>query len=127
MLAANLRAWLAVLTNRASTALVITALSITLSGCAAWQQDQSAWFGQDKFAHFFASAALTGATADTLDNHGPLPDCRAGRQAIAITMTIGAGKEFWDASQGRLFSPRDMLANLAGSITGALLTTECGR
>ncbi|MBK8971158.1 MAG: DUF2279 domain-containing protein [Hahellaceae bacterium] len=96
----------------------------TLQGCATFANDESEWLGDDKFAHFFGSAALAAAGSDFLES-GQRTDCQTAALSIGLSFSVGLGKEFYDRSQGKPFSTKDLVADLAGAMTGALISSRC--
>ncbi len=108
----------------AGRALALTLFAGAGAGCAALRDDPSPWFGTDKMAHFAASAALAAAASDLLDDGGRAK-CQTATIAIGMSLAVGTAKEFHDVRRGGPFSARDMLANLTGAMTGALLATRC--
>lgn len=97
---------------------------LLLEGCATFAQDDSEWFGDDKFAHFFGSAALAAAGSDFMESD-QRTRCQTAAFGIGLSFSVGLGKEFYDRSQGKPFSSKDLVADLAGAMTGALISNRC--
>ncbi len=84
------------------------------------------WFGRDKLYHFAASALIQSLGHSVLRANGR--DYRdAAWTAGAVTFTTGLGKEFWDRSQGRAFSWRDLAADAAGGGTATIAIRQIDR
>lgn len=75
--------------------------------------------GADKLLHAVAYAGLTFAVATAVDTRNPR---RLAGVVLAVT-AFGAGVELVQPFVGRTASLLDALANLAGSLAGALLWT----
>jgi len=85
-------------------------LAATLSQCA----KADGWTGQDKAHHFAMSAAMSSLTART---HG-------GLAGMTLAMVPGVAKELSDLSGAGTPSIKDMMANLAGVLVGAVLPRQ---
>lgn len=85
-------------------------LAATISQCAR----ADGWTGQDKANHFAVSAAMSKLTAET---HG-------GAKGVALALLPGAAKEVSDLSGSGTPSIKDMAANLAGALVGAVLPRQ---
>ena len=77
-------------------------------------------FGEDKIKHFMASfvvssLAATGARAAGVDRRGSLV------MAVGIGAASGVLKEIHDSRRGQIFSVRDLLWDLAGVGSSAML------
>lgn len=95
-----------------------------------FKADDSEWFGEDKWAHFVGSAALAAAGTDFMDsnnfpNDNPRTNCQNAVWSVGLTLAIGAAKEGYDVSRNQPFSSKDMVANLAGALTGAMIAGRC--
>lgn len=108
----------------ATTSVLLASIGSFTAGCAVFQQDDSHWFGADKMAHFAGSAALAAAATDLFD-HSDRPDCETMALSVGLTLSLGAAKEGYDVYGGGPFSSKDMVANLAGALTGSLLSGRC--
>jgi putative lipoprotein len=84
---------------------------------------RDSWFGIDKAKHFAVSAVLQGVGHSVLRANG-YGFREAAWTAGAFTVTVGVGKEMWDASQGRIFSWKDLAADGAGGATGAVVMRQ---
>lgn len=83
------------------------------------------WFGRDKAEHFIVSAAIGAGAGAQLDNNGS-GRCDAAAGAFAITLTVGAGKEFYDLYvRKKYWSWKDMFWDLVGGAIGSLAATGC--
>ena len=81
------------------------------------------WFGEDKGKHFFASAILTGGGWHISRYYWNQP-CRISRIiGISFSFSLGFAKEFNDYRSGRIFSLKDMAANILGILFGVFLLT----
>ncbi len=84
---------------------------------------RDAWLGIDKAKHFVVSAVVQGVGHSVLRANGH--DHReAAWTAAAFTLSVGVGKEMWDASRGRIFSWKDLAADGAGGVTGAVIVRQ---
>lgn len=84
------------------------------------------WFGRDKAYHFAASALIQGVGHGVLRGSGN--DYRtASRTAGLTTLTIGVAKEIYDRADGRYFSWKDLTADAAGGVNGAILVRQVDR
>lgn len=87
------------------------------------QAPHDPWFGTDKAKHFVVSAVVQSATHSVLRaNHHDYRE--AAWTAGAVTLTVGVGKEMWDARQGRIFSWKDLAADGAGGVAGAVVMRQ---
>lgn len=84
------------------------------------------WLGRDKLYHFIGSAVLHG-TGHAIGRGVGLEYRDAAWAAAGLTLTVGVAKELYDRADGRFFSWRDLTADIAGSGTGALLTSRVDR
>jgi putative lipoprotein len=92
-------------------------------GGAARQAPHDPWLGEDKLRHFFVSAVIQGTAHGVLRANGH-DYGEAAWTAGAVTMTVGVGKEMWDARRGRMFSWKDLVADGAGGATGAVVMRQ---
>lgn len=84
------------------------------------------WFGPDKAKHFAVSAIVQGISHGIVRRAGN--DYRTASGAAAVsTLTVGVGKELWDRSRGRAFSWKDIGADVAGGVTGAVVIRQVDR
>ncbi len=83
------------------------------------------WFGRDKAYHFAASAAIQSVA------HGVLRTSNDYRTASGVagltTLAVGISKEIYDRADGRYFSWRDLAADAAGGVTGAVVVRQVDR
>ena len=85
-------------------------------------QRRDSFFGRDKLKHFVASAVITGLASWHCNHTFKTVPSRAVQYGFSLTITIGVVKEFVDFyTSKRWFSWRDIIADLAGCITGGLL------
>ncbi|AUZ05167.1 MULTISPECIES: YfiM family protein [Vitreoscilla] len=93
-------------------------ISLGLGACSTWHSANDAWVGPDKVKHFAVSAGLSAAAAQSLHgNHMP-PSHRA-TAAIGFSVSMGLGKELYDArAQGSGFSWKDLAYDVGGAIAG---------
>ena len=105
--------------------LALIFFSLSLAACATSNnRNQSNWFSHDKFKHFAASAAFSGAIAHQAKNNNT--PCDAAVIGFSTTILIGAGKEIYDKHYRPTgYSYRDMVWNIAGATTGSLLASDC--
>jgi putative lipoprotein len=88
--------------------------------------DGDRWFGRDKAYHFAASAAIQSLAHGVLRSTGR--DYRtASGVAGATTLTVGVAKEVYDRADGRSFSWKDLAADAAGGVTGAVVVRQVDR
>lgn len=92
-------------------------------GGGARQAPHDPWLGEDKLRHFFVSALVQG-TAHTVLRANGHDHREAAWTAGAVTLTVGVGKEVWDARRGRIFSWKDLAADGAGGATGAVVMRQ---
>jgi putative lipoprotein len=84
------------------------------------------WFGPDKAKHFAVSAVVQGVSHGIVRSAGY--DYRTASSAAAVsTLTVGVGKELWDRSRGRVFSWKDIGADVAGGVSGAVAMRQVDR
>jgi len=81
------------------------------------------WFAVDKAKHFVVSAVIQSVGHSVLRANG-YGVRNAAWTAGAITATAGVGKEIWDVRRGRFFSWKDLVADGAGGVTGAVLARQ---
>ena len=81
------------------------------------------WFGRDKAKHFAVSALLQGA-GHALGRAAGLDYRDAAWTAAGLTLGVGLGKEFHDRRAGRIFSWRDLTADVAGGGTAAVFVRQ---
>jgi putative lipoprotein len=84
------------------------------------------WFGRDKAYHFAASAAIQSLTHGVLRGTGSDYRTASGFAGLT-TLAIGVGKEVHDRADGRYFSWRDLAADAAGGVTGAVVVRQVDR
>lgn len=91
------------------------------NGCASFRVCDDAWLGEDKMKHFAAGGVVGGASAIAASQAGG-NDGEAALAAVAVTFSVGAGKELYDVKgKGTCWSWRDMAWNMAGALAGALV------
>jgi len=78
------------------------------------------WFAQDKIHHFAASGFLSGMGYYLARQQNGISSGRAAGVGIGISMVFGAAKELRDIGHGTP-SWKDLVADLAGAVTVALL------
>ncbi len=84
------------------------------------------WFGRDKLYHFAGSAIIQTAT-HTFVRAGGSEYRTASNLAAATTLAIGVGKELLDRADGRYFSWKDLVADVTGGTTAAVLVRQVDR
>lgn len=108
--------------------LVSAALCTLLLGLGAESacRADSLRFEEDKQKHFFVSLALGAASAAAAREHGA-DGCRAAGIGITFTMTIGAGKEYYDRryKDSHRWSWQDLVWDFAGAALGSALAGGC--
>lgn len=78
------------------------------------------WFARDKAYHFAASALIQAVGHGVMRGSGN--DYRtSSRTAGLATLTVGVSKELYDRADGRYFSWKDLTADVAGGVNGAVL------
>lgn len=88
----------------------------------ALQRDE--WFGSDKFKHFGISLLLTVSLKVLADNALSFDRDPATFSAAGLTFATGFGKEVCDDTKpNNIFSLKDLVADLAGVLTGVLLVS----
>lgn len=99
--------------------LILLAGSLSFGGPKR-EQPSDRWLGRDKLYHFAASAVIHSTTHAVLraNGHGYRD---AAWTAAGVTVTIGVAKELWDRHSGRVVSYKDLVADAAGTGTGAIL------
>lgn len=110
-----------------SSLLAVLAMSCLAPGCASIdsRSHNDDWFGRDKTEHFIVSAAIAAGAGARLENNGN-DRCEAAAGALAITLTVGAGKEFHDLYVRKKFwSWKDVFWDLIGGTLGSLAATNC--
>lgn len=89
------------------------------SGCAHMAEDQ--WTGRDKAEHFVASAVLAAAGSEygQRQHHS---DRQSQTIGILFSLTLGAGKEWYDSRpNGSGWSWKDFAWDAAGAASGIAL------
>jgi uncharacterized protein YfiM (DUF2279 family) len=89
-------------------------------------KDSDPWFGFDKLEHFAASAIIESWAHTTFRARGA-SYARASWGAAAVTAGAGIGKELWDRTHHGDFSFRDLAADGAGLVSGAVLMRQVAR
>lgn len=84
---------------------------------------QDPWFGRDKAKHFVVSAVIQGA-GHAIARSAGLDYRDAAWTAAGLTLTVGVAKELHDRADGRFFSWRDLTADVAGGVTGAVIVRQ---
>ena len=84
------------------------------------------WLGFDKLEHFAASTIIQSWAHTTLRAHGA-SYAQASWGAAAITASAGIGKEMWDRTRHGDFSYRDLAADGAGLLSGAVMMRQIDR
>jgi putative lipoprotein len=84
------------------------------------------WFGSDKAKHFAVSALVQGVSHGLVRSAGQDYRTASGIAAVS-TLSAGVGKELWDRSRGRSFSWKDVTADLAGGLSGAMVVRQVDR
>lgn len=74
---------------------------------------RDAWFGSDKFQHFWMSYAVTAFAFGGLRAAGADADT-ALKAALPVAAAAGIGKEVHDRRRGQIFSLRDLVADGLG-------------
>ncbi len=84
------------------------------------------WFGPDKAKHFAVSAVVQGISHGLVRSAGS--DYRTASDVAAVsTLSVGVAKELWDRSRGRHFSWKDLTADVAGGVSGAVVMRQVDR
>ncbi|HWG52162.1 MAG TPA: hypothetical protein VN677_02550 [Gemmatimonadaceae bacterium] len=83
-------------------------------------QRGDAWFGPDKFKHFFVSAMVETVSYGALRLIN-IPHYKALQVATVATVVVGAGKEIEDWQNGERFSVPDLTWDLAGAASAAAI------
>lgn len=98
--------------------LLVLVGALAASGCARFRACDDSWLGTDKQKHFLISAGMgAGFTRLAMEHHGD-PDAAA--LGIAGTISIGAGKEWYDLSAKKTcWSWRDFAWDVFGASVGA--------
>lgn len=98
--------------------IVLVVLSLGLGACSTWHTANDAWVGQDKIKHFAVSAGLSAAAAQSLHGNN-MPKSNRAHAAIGFSVSVGLGKELYDArAQGSGFSWKDLAYDVGGAIAG---------
>ncbi|MFI5231903.1 MAG: hypothetical protein ACHQSE_05255 [Gemmatimonadales bacterium] len=84
------------------------------------------WFGFDKLEHFAVSAIIQSWAHTTLRASGA-SYAQASWGAAAVTAGAGIGKELWDRHHHGDFSYRDLAADGAGLLSGAVMMRQIDR
>jgi len=89
-------------------------------------QDPDPWFAVDKLEHFGASVIIQ-SWAHTTNRARGASYAQASWGAAALTATAGIGKELWDRGHHGDFSYRDLTADGAGLLAGAVMMRRIDR
>jgi len=81
------------------------------------------FFARDKLYHFAASAAIQSIGHSVLRANGREYPA-ASRTAAVITLGVGVGKELYDRRNGGDVSWKDLVADAAGTGTGAVIMRQ---
>jgi uncharacterized protein YfiM (DUF2279 family) len=84
------------------------------------------WFARDKALHFGVSLVVQGATHSVLRANG-FEYREAAWTAGATTLAVGVSKELWDRRDGRIFSWKDLAADVTGGTAGAVVMRQVDR
>lgn len=84
------------------------------------------WWARDKLYHFTASALIQTVGHSVLRANG-FGYRDAAWTAGGLTLSAGVGKELWDRARGRPFSWKDLGADGAGGVSGAVLMRQTDR
>lgn len=84
------------------------------------------WFGSDKAKHFAVSALVQGVSHGLVRSTGSDYRTASGLAAVS-TLSTGVGKELWDRSRGGYFSWKDVTADIAGGVSGAMVMRQVDR
>lgn len=84
------------------------------------------WLGFDKLEHFAASVIIQSWAHTTFRSRGASYG-QASWGAAAVTATAGIGKEIWDRHHHGDFSYRDLAADGAGLLSGAVMMRQIDR
>ena len=79
--------------------------------------------GFDKTEHVQVSMALSYAGEALFDEYSHVSDTERVLYATGVTLAVGLGKEFYDQYDYGGFSSKDLVADLAGAVSGALLSS----
>jgi len=91
---------------------------LLLPGCASFRHADDPWWGPDKAKHFAGSFAV--AAGATLALTSETDEANAAAAGIGASMTLGAGKEFYDRNIKRSYiSGKDLTWDLIGSLLGS--------
>jgi len=83
------------------------------------------WLARDKAAHFALSCAIIGFGYHLGHTENGNSKAAARNTAVSISLSLGVAKELWDSTkQGNHFSFKDLAADIAGTVFGALLFTR---
>ncbi len=90
--------------------------------CVAGNTDSDRWFGEDKLKHFGLSAFFAGGSYIVANRHFDLNKSKSFTVGISVTVSLGAAKEIIDyGTPGQTSSHKDLIWDIAGALTGALL------
>jgi putative lipoprotein len=106
------------------TCLLMLCLSLGGGGSAPAQQPQDRWFGEDKLKHFVTSFIVT-----SLASSGARAAGLNGEASLLVGAGTGAGLGVWKEwsdrnAEGRTASVRDMVWDLAGVGTAAIVQAQ---
>jgi len=79
------------------------------------------WLGKDKLKHFIACFYAAGFAKWYAYHHYGLSGNQSRRAGMAVSLSIGFSKEFFDKKRQRKFSWKDILFNLGGALSASLL------
>ena len=112
----------------ATKACVLTLLTLALAllcSCSPLPPKDDPWTSPDKYKHAAASAVI-GAVAVRAARERDLGRCDAFRIGTAVSIGIGAGKEFLDQEfRNKGWSWRDLAWDTLGGTLGAWFTSGC--
>ena len=80
------------------------------------------WLGPDKGAHFLVTLGLSSAGFGVSMGLAPQRPELGWAAGGALGLGAGLGKELFDAGRGGSFSHKDLVWDLAGTVTGLLVS-----
>lgn len=82
------------------------------------------WFALDKIQHFTTSMYLTTTAYYFQNREFRISEKNSKTNSIYISLSFGIGKEIWDLHKDNLFSVKDLIADMAGILTGLIIVNN---
>jgi uncharacterized protein YfiM (DUF2279 family) len=82
------------------------------------------WFAFDKIQHFTTSLYLTTTVYYFQNREFRIAEKNSKTNSVCISLSLGIGKEIWDLHRDNHFSVKDLIADMAGTLTGLIIVNN---